>query len=86
MVNRERGIHSNGKGSSNYVKNSWKDQDFAAAGFWADDCGAIGSKKELVNLAKSVDVKYCVTGLGEVRWVLSRLLKRFVILSFALGD
>ena len=48
-----------------------------------DDCGAIGSGKELVNLSKSVDVKYCVTGLGEVRWVLSRLssppMKRLVV-------
>jgi hypothetical protein len=59
-----------------YVKNSWTSPDFAAAGFWVDDCVAIGSRKELTNLARSVDAKYGTTGLGEVRWVLGMLLER----------
>ena len=37
---------------------------------------AIGSGKELANLAKSVDAKYGTTGLGEVRWVLGMLMER----------
>ena len=55
-----------------YIENSRTDCDFtAAAGFWVDDCIAIGSRKELSALAKSVDAQYSITGLGEVRWVLS---------------
>ena len=41
-----------------YVKNSWTDRDFAAAG---DNCVAIGSRKEITALAKSVDAKYGIT-------------------------
>ena len=37
-----------------------------------DDCLAIGSRNELTALAGSVDTKYGITGLGEVRWVLGR--------------
>ena len=51
-----------------YVKNPNADGEYAAAGFWVDDCVAIGSPRELASLAKSVDTKYSVTRLGEVRW------------------
>ena len=54
-----------------YVENSWTDCDFTVAeGFWVDDCIAIGSRKELTALAESVDAKYGLPGLGEVRWIL----------------
>jgi hypothetical protein len=46
---------------------AWTDRNFAAAGFWVDDCVAIGSRSELTALAKSVDGKDGITGLGEVR-------------------
>jgi len=59
-----------------YVKNTWTSPDFVAAGFWVDDCVAIGSSRELSALAKGIDVKYGTTGLGEVRWVLRMLLER----------
>jgi hypothetical protein len=59
-----------------YVKGSGASDEFAAAGFWVDDCVAIGSRRVLTSLAKSVDTKYGVTGLGEVKWVLSMLLER----------
>ena len=59
-----------------YVENSWTDCDFtAAAGFWVDDCIAIGPRKELSALAMSLDAQYSITGLGEVRWVLGILLE-----------
>jgi len=41
--------------------------DFAPAGFWVGDCVAIGSGKELDNLAKSVDANYGSNGPGEVK-------------------
>ena len=44
-------------------------------GFWVDNCVAVGSRKELTDLASSVDTKYSTTGLGEVRWVLGMLLE-----------
>ena len=44
------------------VKRSWTNQNLLAAGFWVDDRVAIGSGKELANLAKSVNAKYGVTG------------------------
>jgi len=59
-----------------YTKNGWTDDNFAAAGFWVDDCVAIGSRQVLTSLAKSVDEKYGTTGLGEVRWVLGMLMER----------
>jgi hypothetical protein len=49
-----------------YVKRTWASRDFVAAGFWVDDCVAVGSRKELTDLASSVDAKYGTTGLGEV--------------------
>ena len=72
--NEELDAHMEGEGFTAmlkdlamYVKNSWTNRDFAAAGFWADDYVAIDSRKELTALAKSVDTKYGITGLGEVR-------------------
>jgi len=59
-----------------YVKNSRASDDCAAAGFWVDDCVAIGPRKELDSLSKSVDAKYGITGPGEVKWVLGMLLER----------
>ena len=50
--------------------------DCAAAGFWVDDCVAIGPRKELDSLSKSVDAKYGITDPGEVKWVLDMLLER----------
>ena len=58
-----------------YIKNSWTDCNFtASAGFLVDDWIAIGSMKELSAPVKSVDAKYSITGLGEVRWVLGMSL------------
>ena len=59
-----------------YIKKSWTDCEFAGAGFWVDNCVEIGSRKEFTALAKSVNAKYGITGLGEVRWVHGMLLER----------
>ena len=56
-----------------YIKNSWTDRDFVAAGFWVDNYVDIGSRKELTALAESVSAKYGITGLGEARRVLGML-------------
>ena len=45
-----------------YVKKSWTNQNPSATGFGIDDCVAIGSRKELANLAESVNTKYGITG------------------------
>ena len=83
MWNEELNTHIESEGlmamprdSVMYVKNSWTDCDFIVAGFWVDDCIAIGSRNELTALAESVGTKYSITGLGEVRWVLGILLGR----------
>lgn len=59
-----------------YVRNPGGQEDFAAGGFWVDDFVGIGSRKELDALAESVDAKYGITGLGDVKWVLGMLLER----------
>ena len=59
-----------------YAKNGWNDRDFAAAGFWVDDCVAIGCRQQLTTLSKTVDAKYMITGLGGVLWVLGMLPER----------
>ena len=81
--NEEPNVHMTSEGftatpkdPAMFVKNSWTDHDFAAAGFRVDDCVAIDSRKVLTALAKSVDTKYGTTGLGEVRWVLGMLMER----------
>ena len=58
-----------------YIKNSWTERDFAAAGFWVDNCVEIGSRNELTALAESVNAKYSITSLGEVRWILGMPLE-----------
>jgi len=62
------GFTATAKDPAMYVKSSWTSDDFATAGFWVDDCVAIGSRRELEALAKGVDAKYGITGLGEVKW------------------
>jgi len=49
-----------------FINNSVSD-DFAAAGFWVDDCVVIGPGKELASFSKSIDAKYDITGPGKVR-------------------
>ena len=44
--------------------------------FWVDDFIGIGSGEDLDALAKSVDAKYGITGLGDVKWVLGMLIER----------
>ena len=46
-----------------------------AAGFWVDNCIAIGTRKELTALVESVNAKYSFTSLGEVRWILGMPLE-----------
>jgi len=70
------GFTAGSKDPAIYVKNFWVSDDFAAAGFWVDDCVGIGSGKEFANLAETVDAKYGITGPGEVKWVLGMLLER----------
>ena len=43
------------------------------------DCAAISPGKELNALAKSVDAKYGIAGLGEARRVLGMLLERSLL-------
>ena len=70
------GYTATNKDPAVYVKSLWNQADFAAGGFWVDDFVGIGSGKELDALAKSVDEKYGITGLGEVKWVLGMLIER----------
>ena len=42
---------------------------------WVDDFVGIGPGEGFNGLAKSVDVKYSITGLGEVKWVLGMLIE-----------
>jgi hypothetical protein len=71
-----KGFTAMPKDPTMFIKNSWTNPNFAAAGFWVDNCIAIGSRKVLTALAKSVNVKYGTTGLGEVWWVLGMLMER----------
>ena len=45
-------------------------------GFSVDDFVGIGSGRIIDVLAESIDAKYGITGLGEVKWVLDMLLER----------
>ena len=63
---KSEGFTATPKDPAIYTKNSWSDDGFAAAGFWVDDCVAIGSRQVLTSLVKSVDAKYGIMGLGEV--------------------
>ena len=58
-----------------YAKGSWNQEDFVAGSFWVDDFVRIGSRAQLEVLAESVDGKYGITRLGEVKWVLGMLLE-----------
>ena len=58
-----------------YAKGSWNQEDFTAGGFWVNDFIRIGSRVQLEVLAESVDRKYGITRLGEVKWVLGMLLE-----------
>ena len=58
-----------------FVKGDWNSDMFVAGGFWVDDFIGISSGKELDVLAKGMDAKYRITGLGEVEWVLGMLVK-----------
>ena len=51
-------------------------EHFAAGGFRVDDLAGIRYKAQIEALAKTVDEKYGITGLGEVKWVLGMLLER----------
>ena len=63
------------KDPSVYAKGSWNQEDFMAGSFWVDDFIRIGPRVQLEALAESVDGKYGITGLGEVKWVLGMLLE-----------
>ena len=58
-----------------YAKGSWNQEDFVAGSFWVDNFIRIGPRVQLEALAESVDGKYGITGLGEVKWVLGMLLE-----------
>jgi hypothetical protein len=58
-----------------YVKGSWGTGGFVAGGFWVDDFIGIGSGEGLGELAGSVDRRYGITGLGEVKWLLGMLVE-----------
>ena len=47
-----------------------------AGGFWVDNFIGVGSGEGLNGSAKSVDEKYSITGLGEVKGVLGMLIER----------
>ena len=63
------------KDSAVYAKGSWNQEDFMAGSFWVDNFVGIGSRAQLEVLAESVDRKYGITRLGEVKWVLGMLLE-----------
>jgi hypothetical protein len=70
------GLTATSKDPAVYIKGGWNEDAFMAGGFWVDDFIRIGSGKELDVLAKGIDEKYGITGLGEVHWVLGMLLER----------
>ena len=71
-----KGFTATPKDPDMYTKNGSIDRDFAAAGFWVDDCAVIGCREQLTALEQSVDAKYVIAGLGGVRWVLGMLPER----------
>ena len=70
------GFTATPKDPTMYIQNFWTDRNFAAAGFWVDNCVTMGSRKELTALADGSNAKYGITGLGKVGWVLGMLLER----------
>ncbi len=69
------GYTATAKDTAVYVKNSWESNDFVASGYWVDDFIGVGSRSKLNTLAESVDQKYGITGLGDVKWLLRMLIK-----------
>ena len=69
------GYTATSKDPTVYAKGSWNQEDFAAGSFWVDNFVGIGSRAQLEALAESVDGKYSITRLGEVKWVLGMLLE-----------
>ena len=69
------GYTATSKDPAVYAKGSWNQEDFTVGGFWVDDFVGIGSRAQLEALAESVDGKYSITRLGEVKWVLGMLLE-----------
>jgi hypothetical protein len=57
-----------------YIRGTWSQEDFIVGGFWVDDSIRIGSGKELNKLARGIDAKYSITGLGQVKWVLGSMI------------
>ena len=81
--NEELNAHMEGIGFSAtvkdhavYVKGAWDGDAVVAGGLRVNDFVGIGSGRELDVLAKGVDRKYGITGLGEVKWVLGMLVER----------
>jgi transposase InsO family protein len=70
------GFTATAKDPAIYVRGTWSQEDFVAGGFWVDDFIGIGSGKELNALARGIDAKYGITGLGQVKWVLGMLIER----------
>jgi len=70
------GYSATAKDPAVYVKGQWGCEGFVTGGFWVDDFVGVGSGKELDALAKGIDAKYGVTGLGEVRWILGMKVER----------
>ena len=69
------GYSATAKDPAVYVKGQWGCKGFVMGGFWVDNFVGVGSRKELDALAKGIDTKYGVTGLGEVRWILGMKVK-----------
>jgi hypothetical protein len=61
-----------------YIKGSWGTGGFVTGRFWVDDFIGIGSGEGLRELAGSVDRRYGITGLGEVKWLLGMLVERMI--------
>src|SRR5258706_5932068 len=69
------GYTATAKDAAVYIKNSWESNDFVAGGYWVDDFVGVGSRSKLNTLAESVDQKYGITGLGDVKWLLGMLIE-----------
>src|SRR5258706_652941 len=69
------GYTATAKDAAVYVKNSWESNNFIAGGYWVDDFVGVGSRSEPDTLAESVDQKYGITGLGDVKWLLGMLIE-----------
>jgi hypothetical protein len=59
-----------------FVSGTLEVGNWAAAGFWIDDCIAVGSKKVVNSLADAMESKYGVSGQGEAKWVLGMFIEQ----------